>query len=40
MKVVERKKINVNYQTVLKEVRYEKKEAVFFNSADKTKVSL
>ncbi|KAF9823283.1 hypothetical protein SFRURICE_019092, partial [Spodoptera frugiperda] len=31
MKVVKRKHINVNYKTVLKEVRPDKKEAVFFN---------
>ncbi|CAH1645324.1 unnamed protein product [Spodoptera littoralis] len=31
LKVVKRKNINVNYKTVLKEVRPEKKEAVFFN---------
>ncbi|CAH0701033.1 unnamed protein product [Spodoptera exigua] len=31
MKVVKRKNINVNYKTVLKEVRPEKKEAVFYN---------
>ncbi|KAI8436278.1 hypothetical protein MSG28_004323 [Choristoneura fumiferana] len=37
MKVVERKNIKVNYQSVLKEVRHDKNEAVFFNSADKTK---
>ncbi|KAM3959224.1 sulfide quinone oxidoreductase [Aphomia sociella] len=37
LKVVERKKINVNYKTVLKEVRHGKKEAVFFNTDDKTK---
>lgn len=29
LKVVERKKINVNYKTVLKEVRHDKKEGVF-----------
>ncbi|CAG9785929.1 unnamed protein product [Diatraea saccharalis] len=36
MKVVERKNIKVNYKTVLKEVRSDKKEAVFYTD-DKTK---
>lgn len=36
MKVVERKKIKVNYKTVLKEVKADKKEAVFFNTEDKS----
>ncbi|CAH2231997.1 jg4057 [Pararge aegeria aegeria] len=40
LKVVERKKINVNYKTVLKEVRSDKKEAVFFTACeDKDKVT-
>ncbi|XP_063897409.1 uncharacterized protein LOC110372031 [Helicoverpa armigera] len=37
MKVVKRKNINVNYVTVLKEVRHDKKEAVFFNKEDPDK---
>ncbi|KAL4702568.1 hypothetical protein ACJJTC_003067 [Scirpophaga incertulas] len=37
LKVVERKSINVNYKTVLKEVRADKREAVFFNADDKNK---
>ncbi|KAG6452123.1 sulfide:quinone oxidoreductase, mitochondrial [Manduca sexta] len=37
LKVVERKKINVNYKTVLKEIHPDRREAVFFNTADKTK---
>lgn len=36
MKVVQRKRIGVNYKTVLKEVRADKREAVFFNTDDKT----
>ncbi|CAK1596477.1 unnamed protein product [Parnassius mnemosyne] len=37
LKVVERKNIKVNYQTVLKEVRPAEKEAVFYNTADTNK---
>ncbi|XP_004932579.1 sulfide:quinone oxidoreductase, mitochondrial isoform X1 [Bombyx mori] len=37
LKVVERKKINVNYKTVLKEVKPDRREAVFYNTDDKTK---
>ncbi|XP_050346155.1 sulfide:quinone oxidoreductase, mitochondrial [Nymphalis io] len=37
MKIAQRKNINVNYKTVLKEVRPDKKEAVFFNADDRTK---
>ncbi|XP_046959305.1 sulfide:quinone oxidoreductase, mitochondrial [Vanessa cardui] len=39
MKVVKRKNINVNYKTVLKEVRPDRREAVFYNVDDKTKES-
>ena len=38
MKVVAKKNIHVNYKTVLKEINLDKKEAVFFNTEDKTKV--
>ncbi|CAK1547435.1 unnamed protein product [Leptosia nina] len=38
MKVVKKRRINVNYKTVLKEVRADKKEAVFFNADDKSKL--
>lgn len=37
LKVVERKQIKVNYRTVLREVRHDRKEAVFVNADDKTK---
>ncbi|KAL0893348.1 hypothetical protein ABMA27_014938 [Loxostege sticticalis] len=37
LKVVERKQIDVNYKTVLLEVRPDKKEAVFVNKDDKSK---
>ncbi|KAJ8728366.1 hypothetical protein PYW08_016751 [Mythimna loreyi] len=37
MKVVKRKNINVNYKTILKEVRHDKKEAVFFSKDDENK---
>ncbi|KAJ0177455.1 hypothetical protein K1T71_007464 [Dendrolimus kikuchii] len=40
MKVVEKKKINVNYRTVLKEVRSDKKEAVFINADDKKETTV
>lgn len=40
MKVVKRKNINVNYKTVLKEVRPDKKEAVFVPCDDADKVIL
>lgn len=39
MKVVARKNIQVNYKTVLKEINLDKKEAVFFNTEDKTKLT-
>ncbi|CAG4975585.1 unnamed protein product [Colias eurytheme] len=37
MKVVAERRINVNYKTVLKEIRADKKEAVFFNTDDRSK---
>ncbi|CAH2037056.1 unnamed protein product, partial [Iphiclides podalirius] len=37
LKVVEKKNIKVNYTTVLKEVRHEKKEAVFYSTVDPSK---
>ncbi|CAH0723150.1 unnamed protein product, partial [Brenthis ino] len=39
MKVIARKNIHVNYKTVLKEIKFDKKEAVFFNTEDKTKLT-
>lgn len=40
VKVAKRKNIDVRYRTVLKEVRHDKKEAVFYNKLDDEKVSL
>lgn len=38
LKVVAKKDIKVNYQTVLKEVHSDKKEAVFVSAADNNRV--
>ncbi|KAJ8729893.1 hypothetical protein PYW07_016931 [Mythimna separata] len=40
MKVVKRKNINVNYKTVLKEVRHEKKEAVFVGKDSTNEITM
>ena len=40
LKVVKRKNIKVNYKTILKEVRHEKKEAVFYHRDEVTKVRI